>query len=149
MYLRPLANPKNHVWYTARHLGRHKLSCVVSDLCKAAGIPGHHTNHSLRASAATRMYDSEVDEQSICEVTGHRSNAVRGYKRTSDALKRKVNRVVQGRPTEEEIEKKRSSSTTGTTGTSMVRREGNDRNITLTFNSKLYMHTQNYAIDPV
>ena len=134
-YLRPVANPKNHVWCTAQQLGRHKLSCVVSDLCEAAG--GHHANHSLRASAATRMYDSEVDEQLICEVTGHRSNAVRGYKRTSDALKRKVNCVVQGRPTEEETEKKKSSSTIGTTWTPMVRREGNNRNITLTFNFKV------------
>ena len=83
------------------------------------------------------MYGNEVDEQLICEVTGHRSNAVRGYKRTSDALKRKVNCVVQGRPTEAETEKKRSNSTTGTTGTPMVHREGNDRNITGTFNFKV------------
>ena len=91
---RPLAKPRGTVWFTTQQLGRHKLSPVVSKLCKEAGIVGYRTNHSLRASAVTKMYDNEVDEQLICEVTGHRSNAVRGYKRTSDKLKRKVNCVV-------------------------------------------------------
>jgi hypothetical protein len=60
------------------------------------GLFGYRTNHSLRATAASRLYDEQVDEQLICEVTGHRSNAVRNYKRTTDTLKRKVNAVVQG-----------------------------------------------------
>ncbi|CAC5388535.1 unnamed protein product [Mytilus coruscus] len=47
-----------------------------TSICQEAGIGGFRTNHSLRASAATRMYDAGVDEQLICEVTGHRSNAV-------------------------------------------------------------------------
>ncbi|CAC5407722.1 unnamed protein product [Mytilus coruscus] len=64
---------------------------------REAGIGGYRTNHSLRASAATRMYDAGVDEQLICEVTGHRSNAVRNYKRTNEKQKRKINSVIQGR----------------------------------------------------
>ena len=42
-------------------------------------------NHSLRATAATRLYQSGIDEQLVMERTGHRSlEGVRSYKRTSD-----------------------------------------------------------------
>ena len=55
-------------------------------MCKDAGIPGYHTNHSLRASAATQLHQSGcVEEQEIMERTGYRSlEAVRSYKRSSN-----------------------------------------------------------------
>ena len=57
---------------------------------------GYFTNHSLRASAATRLFNEGVDEQLICEQTGHRSSAVRAYKRTSLDQKEKVSDIVNG-----------------------------------------------------
>ena len=95
-YLRPLEKPRGNIWYSNQCVGRHKLAQTVADICKKAGLSGYRTNHSLRASAATRMFDAEVDEQLICEVTGHRSNAVRSYKRTNAAQKRKLSSIVQG-----------------------------------------------------
>ena len=47
-----------------------------------------YSNHSLRGTSATRMYRSDIDEQLIMEITGHRSLAVRSYKRTSDSQRR-------------------------------------------------------------
>ena len=45
----------------------------------------YKTNHSLRATTATRLYQAGVDEQLVIEMTGHRSlEGVRSYKRTSD-----------------------------------------------------------------
>ena len=38
-------------------------------LCEQGGLSGYRTNHSLRATAAARMYDEGVDEQLICEKT--------------------------------------------------------------------------------
>ena len=62
----------------------HTINNTMSKVCKAAGIVGFKTNHSLRATAATRLYQSGVDEQLIMEKTGHRSlEGVRSYKRTS------------------------------------------------------------------
>lgn len=109
-YLRPLAKPKGTIWFASQPIGRHKLAKVVEDLCKEAGLGGYRTNHSLRASAATRLYDQHVDEQLITEVTGHRSNAVRNYKRSSENLKRHVNSIVQGVP-EDKNPKKVGTST--------------------------------------
>ena len=71
----------------------------MSKVCKAAGIVGFKTNHSLIATAATRLYQSGVDEQLIMEKTGHRSlEGVCSYKRTSteqrEALSDIMNRKV-------------------------------------------------------
>ena len=62
-YLAPLKNPKENCWYSASPIGRNKLAKAVSNMCEECGIQGFRTNHSLRATAATRLYASGVDEQ--------------------------------------------------------------------------------------
>ena len=57
------------------------LKNTVKILCAKVGLQGHYTNHSLRGTSATRMYQSGIPEKVITEVTGHRSNAVRSYMR--------------------------------------------------------------------
>ena len=37
-----------------------------------------------------------MDEQVKAEITGHCSNAIRGYKRTSEVLKKDANSIVSG-----------------------------------------------------
>ena len=87
-YLAPLAHPKENCWFKRVPLGHCKLAEVVPRLMKSASIPGYFTNHSLRVTAATRLYDAQVDEATIMERTGHRSvEGIRTYKRTSDKLK--------------------------------------------------------------
>ena len=62
---------------------------MVCDMCHDAGLPGFYSNYSLRSTAATKMYQNDIDEQLIQEVTGHHSVAVRAYERTS-AKQRKM-----------------------------------------------------------
>ena len=58
---------------------------MVQDMCTQAGIPGHKTNHSLRATKATHLYHAGIDAQLIMERTGHHSiDGVRSYKRTNE-----------------------------------------------------------------
>lgn len=83
-YLRPLVQSKEDCWYTVQPMGIHKLSSIVSDLASKLGLQGKFTNHSCCATCATCMYQNNCDEQLVQERTGHRSNAVRSYKRTSD-----------------------------------------------------------------
>ena len=83
-YLKPLKSPAGAYWYATQPIGHYKLNSTVSRICKAAGIQGFKTNHSLRATAATRLYQAGIDEQIIMETTGHKStDAVRSYKCTS------------------------------------------------------------------
>ena len=71
-YLKPLKKPNGNTWYSREPLGHNTLQQAVSSMCKAAGIPGFRTNHSLRATSATRLYAAGADEQLIMERTGHR-----------------------------------------------------------------------------
>ena len=65
--------------------GINTLSNAIHRLCQQAGFQGFFTNHSLRATAATRLFGAEDDEQLIKMKTGHTSDAVRVYKRVSTA----------------------------------------------------------------
>ena len=62
LYLRPLAKPGQHIWYSYQPIGMSILSKVITKLCDAAGMVGQYSNHSLHSTAATRMYDSKLDE---------------------------------------------------------------------------------------
>ena len=64
-------------WFYNSPVGVNKLQNVVKSVCEKAGLQGFYMNHSLRSTAATRMYQSNVSEQVIQEITGHRSLAVR------------------------------------------------------------------------
>ena len=83
-YLHPSRSPTATYWFSRRPLGHNHLGTIVSKICKSAGIDGFKTNHSLRATSTSRLYQSGVDEQLVMERTGHRSiEGVRSYKRTS------------------------------------------------------------------
>ena len=71
-----------------------KIKGTVKSICAQAGSVGNFTNHSLRATCASRMYEKRSTEQLIKEVMGHKSDCVRNYKRTSDALKEKASAKV-------------------------------------------------------
>ena len=75
-------------------------------MCKKAGIAGFKTNHSLRATAATRLYKEGVDKQLIMERTGHHSiDGVRNYKRTATEQVVEISEILNNT-------KKMKSSTT-------------------------------------
>ena len=81
--------------YAAQPIGHDKLNGTVARICKAAGVPGFKTNHSLRATAATRLYHAGIDEQIIMETTGHRSlDGVRSYKRTSAQQRKSISDIL-------------------------------------------------------
>ena len=86
-YLRPLPKRKGNIWYYRKVAGRETLGNVVKKVMGKAGFDGHFTNHSLRRSCVTNLYDNGVPEQVIQETTGHRSvEGVRVY----TAVSRKV-----------------------------------------------------------
>ena len=86
-YLRPLKNP---CWYA-----HHTLDNTVSRICKAAGIKGFKTNHSLRVTTATCLFQAGVDEQLIMERTGHHSiDGIRTYKRSSAEQQEEISKIL-------------------------------------------------------
>ena len=87
-YVRPLdkiPSDPSAPWYTSVPIGHYTLDKKVSVMCRNAGIMGHKTNRSLRATGATELYRSDVPEKIIQERTGHRSlKALRVYERSTD-----------------------------------------------------------------
>ena len=75
-YRSALKCPRSTCWYSNVPVGHNKLASTVKRLCGQAEISGYRTNHSLRATAATRMYDMGIDEQLICEKTGEQTEVI-------------------------------------------------------------------------
>jgi hypothetical protein len=67
----------------------------MKEMCSKAGLSGNFTNHSGKVTCATRLFERNVDEQLIMRQTGHRSNAVRLYKRPSSDHVRMVSSILQ------------------------------------------------------
>jgi len=76
IYLRSLVKPTNIQCY-----GRYKYSVGEKQFSNTS-LDGFCTNHSLQATAETRMYEANLSDQLICEKTSHSSDAVRNYTRT-------------------------------------------------------------------
>ena len=74
------------------------------------GEEGYCTNHSLRATAVSRLFQNDVDDKLIKGVTGHRSDALQRYKRETEEQLLKVSKIVQGQKEKESTVKGNSNS---------------------------------------
>lgn len=66
-------------------------------MCYDAGIEGKKTNHSLRVSGASTLFEAGVPERVIQQRTGHRSLlSLRMYERVSEGQEKAVSRILTG-----------------------------------------------------
>ena len=67
-YCRPLAKyTTDGTWYSEQPRGKHALANMVKKMSEAAKIEENFTNHSLRASGATSLFQAEAPEKVIQE----------------------------------------------------------------------------------
>ena len=78
------------VWYSQQPRGVNYLNEMVKRMCCEANLEGRYTNHSLRASGATELFQSEVLEKVIQEITGHRSVKHFGNMKKYQLFKKKL-----------------------------------------------------------
>ena len=97
LYMKPRVKLTSDCWYCDQAYSRNNLSVVVKTIMESAKIPGYFTNHSLRRTAATRLFMAQVEEKIIKEITGHVSDCVRQYQKTPDSLKRKASLALYGK----------------------------------------------------
>ena len=99
-YCRPLPNKPiddEKPWYSAVPVGRNQLSKMVSSMCEEAKVEGKKTNHSLRVSGASTLFDAGVPENIIQSRTGHRSlDALRLYEPVTDDQGMKISKILSG-----------------------------------------------------
>ena len=95
-YCRPLQtfSGSKH-WYSRQPRGKHTLNDMVKTMCAEAGIEGHFTNHSLRATGATQLFEKNVPEKIIQEFTGHRSvKGLRQYEKVAVKQKQAACKIL-------------------------------------------------------
>lgn len=59
--------------YTANLTGRNTLGKFVKEICDKGNIDGHKTNHSLRATGVSDLFQAGVPEKLIQQRSGHLS----------------------------------------------------------------------------
>ena len=72
-YLCPLERMPDDVmlpWFSKQAVGKNKLNTMVKTMCVTDGVLTK-TNHSLRATAATEMFQASVPEKAIQKRSGH------------------------------------------------------------------------------
>lgn len=79
-------------WYFDTAVGHNTLKKKLKDIYSSAGLDTSAiSNHSLRATSVTRLYEKGVPEKMIMERSGHLSTSgVRSYERTSEFQKKSV-----------------------------------------------------------
>ncbi len=95
-YCRPLPDDGSGIpRYGKQPVGRNKLSQIIPQMCKEAGIEGRKTGHSGKVTCATALYRQDFSDQLIKERTGHRSlEALHKYKRTGPDQQYKVSMAL-------------------------------------------------------
>ncbi len=84
-------------WFCRSRIGVNKLKTFLPEISAESGLTDlHHTNHSLRATAVTRMYNTGVPEKLIAEKSAHRSlKALRLYERASEEQEIAAGKCIQ------------------------------------------------------
>ena len=83
-------------WYECAPVGCDKLVKYLETMCREAGIT-KKTNHSLRATGTTALFRANVPKKLIRDVTGHKSNSLQLYRRSTEEQKKAVSKIlVQG-----------------------------------------------------
>ena len=97
LYLRPKKlkpSDPDKPWYENSPVGKNTLRNMVKNMCADIGISGK-TNHSLRATGETALFQNNVPEGTIQKVIGHRSlEALRNYETISIDQHKEVSRIL-------------------------------------------------------
>ena len=107
-YLKSLQKPTPKQWYAEQVVGSATLGKVVKMLMKEANIEGFFTNHSLRRTGGSRLFQAGVQRKLVKEVTGHTSDAVDQYQITSVEQRKALSHIIVNKSSNEvkEVESK-------------------------------------------
>ena len=72
LYLKPRTKWcfSSEFWYENRPVGHNMLSLTYKRICKLADVEGQYSNHSGRATAATRLLKAGIPDKMALERTG-------------------------------------------------------------------------------
>ena len=84
------------IWFDNIPFGVNKIGEIMKRISECAALSKVYTNHSIRATAITIMYQGGVDTKQICKVTKHKSEeSLKHYiDGQSSAQKRQCSKVL-------------------------------------------------------
>ena len=87
---------KDEVWYTKEVIGKNTLANIMKEISRKAGLSKSYTNHCVRASTVTHLYQAGVDTQQICSITKHKNEATLSHyiSASSDEQKRSASSIL-------------------------------------------------------
>ena len=97
VYMRPLkAFPTDsEPGYSKQRVGVNQLKKFLPTIASKADSELHFTNHCLRATAVTRMYNQGVPEKLISEKSGHRTlEGLRSYEQSSVEMSKAAGEII-------------------------------------------------------
>ena len=95
-YLQSLVRHTPKQWYGREVMGTNRIKEVVKLLLNDAKIDGYFTNHSLRRTGGSRLFQAGVEQKLVKEVTGHCSDALDCYQITSEQQREMLSKVMSG-----------------------------------------------------
>ena len=95
-YLQSLSKTTPAQWYSDKVVGINTIRKVVRNLLSSADIDGYFTDHSLRRTSSTQMFQAGIDRKIVKEITGHKSDALDKYQVTSEDQLANVSKVISG-----------------------------------------------------
>ena len=93
-YLQSLTKTNPAQWFAEQVVGINVIKKVVKNILGRANIEGYFTNHSLRHTGGSRLFQAGVDHKIVKEEMGHASDAIDGYQITSDIQKEECSKVL-------------------------------------------------------
>lgn len=83
-------------WYYNSPLGHNTLDSFLKEMFSVAGLDtANKSNHSLRATAISRLYQGHVPEKLIMEHSGHLSrDGISSYERTTPAQEKFLSDIL-------------------------------------------------------
>jgi hypothetical protein len=72
-YLAINRNKRAQTWYCDGPLGVNKISKIMSKIAEMGGLSGRYTNHSVRRTMCTQLFQSGISPILIAQLSGHRN----------------------------------------------------------------------------
>ena len=93
------------VWYKKSPLGKNKIGKLLTKAAQNAGFPGSVTNHSVRKTCISRLLDSDVPENYVAQLSGHRNlKSLDSYKSASFQHQRRMSLALSRSTTTSELQ---------------------------------------------
>lgn len=92
-------------------IGKHSLDVILPNLCSAIGTK-RKTSHCLRVTCVSNLFQASVEEKLIRGRSGHVSNALLGYEKTSQQQEIKVSNLLNPPACTEKVSGNRSEGIT-------------------------------------